>query len=119
MNELKNFFDNVDLSEWKKKKEILKNFSEKGISIDERTFRNKVKEFNKMFYNHETENFIAHSSNGYKMTTNVEEIKDSIKDNRKRALDMLYEEARIKKAIGENYNMKLEISEKGFIITEV
>lgn len=118
MNELKDFFDIVDLSDWKKKNTILQTFSNKNISIDERTFRNKVKDFNKMFYNHETKYFIAHSNKGYKMTTNVEEIKESIKDNHKRALDMLYEEAKIKKAIGENYNLKIVIKNDSFIVVE-
>lgn len=118
MNELKDFFDIVKLTDWKNKKNILQSFEDKGISVDERTFRNKVKDFNKMFYNHETKYFIAHSNKGYKMTTNVEEIKESIKDNHKRALDMLYEEAKIKKAIGENYNMKVIVQNGSFMVVE-
>lgn len=109
----------IDLSSWKTKRQIIFKLASQGIYIDERTWRLEVEKHNKKFYNHEVNTFIAHSSKGYKLTSDVEEIKDSIKDLRKRALDMLYKEAKIKKAIGENYNMKLVINKDGFIVTEV
>lgn len=109
----------IDLSEWKHKQEIIKELSEQEICINERTLRQEIKRYNQKFYNHEVSDFIAHSSKGYKLTSNSEEILESIKDNHKRALDMLYEEAKVKKAIGQNYNMKIIIDENGFAVVEV
>lgn len=110
----------VDLTNWKTKKEIIKDLFMQNFLVDERTLRKEIKKHNQAFYNHETNEFIVHSNTkGYKLTTDVEEIKESIKDNRKRALNLLYEESRIKKAIGENYNMQLMIKDDEFIFTEI
>lgn len=110
--------DYVDLNDWKTKKEIIRGLFLNNFQIDERTWRRIVKEHNQKFYNHELDTFIAHSNKGYKLTKNVEEIKESIKDNHKRALDMLYEEAQIKRAIGENYNMKVIVQNGAFMVVE-
>ena len=108
----------IDLSEWKRKNQCLKELALNGIYIDERRFRALIKKQNQLFFNHEIDIFIAHSSKGYKATKDEKEILNSIADNRKRALNMLYEESKIKKALGENYNLHLTIRNGEFICTE-
>lgn len=109
----------VDLTNWKHKNEIIKDLFMQNFLVDERELRREIKKYNAKFYNHEIDTFIVHSnSKGYKLTKDVEEIKESIKDNRKRALNMLYEESRVKKALGENYNLQLLIKDNEFVVTE-
>ena len=108
----------VDLSDWKKKQEIIKELKQQDLIIDERKFRAIVKHHNKSFYNHDTDIFIAHSCKGYKATKSEEEIRDSIADNRKRALNMLYEESQVKRALGENINFNLKITNDGMYYTD-
>lgn len=110
--------DYVNISDWKTKKEIIKELFLNNFQIDERTWRRIVKEHNQKFFNHEVDDFIAHSSKGYKRTSNTEEILLSINDNRKRALDMLYEESKVRKAIGENCNLSLYITNDEFQVIE-
>ena len=109
----------IDLNEWKHKKECLKELKSKGVSVKERNFRMMIKKQNQLFFNHEIDTFIAHSALGYKATKDHNEILASIADNRKRALNMLYEESRVKKALGENCNLRLVINDDGFIYTEI
>ena len=108
----------IDLSNWKTKGEILRELKNGGIVIDERNLRQKIEAHNKLYYNHESDNYIVHSSKGYKVTTDKDEILDSLKDMRKRALNMLYKEAKTKKALGENMNFKLTINDNAFIYLE-
>ena len=70
----------IDLSDWKTKKQILSELKHGGIIIDERRLRKLVELQNKLFYNHESDIFIAHSSKGYKATKDYEEINNSLKD---------------------------------------
>lgn len=109
----------VDLTNWKHKDVIIKELFMQNFLVSERELRREIKKYNARFYNHEIDTFIVHSnSKGYKLTKDVEEIKESIKDNRKRALNMLYEESKIRKAIGENYNLQLIIKDNEFIAIE-
>ena len=110
--------ENVNLGDWLKKGEILRMFELRGIKVNERTFRKMVKEHNKRFMNHEVDYFIAHSNKGYKATKDHDEILRSCRDKRKRALDMLYENARVLKALNENYNLKLVIDKNGIMVVE-
>lgn len=71
----------IDLSSWKTKRQIIFKLASQGIYIDERTWRLEVEKHNRKFYNHEVNTFIAHSSKGYKLTSDVEEIKDSHKEH--------------------------------------
>lgn len=108
----------TDLSNWKTKREIISELISNGVLLDERSWRNLVKESNKNFYEHEIDYFVAHSSKGYKITRDTEEILRSVKDNDKRALNMLCDNAKIKKAIGENCNLRLKITNDSFVFTE-
>ncbi len=108
----------INLGDWLKKSEILTMFELRGKKVDERTFRKMVKEHNKRFMNHEEEYFIAHSNKGYKATKDHDEILRSCRDKRKRALDMLTENARVLKALNENYNLRLIIDDNGIMVVE-
>ena len=99
-------YEMIDMSDWRTKTDILQELKIKGLEMDERYFRQVVEKHNKLFYNHEINVFIAHSSKGYKATTDEDEIRMSAYDYRKRAMD------RICKAIGENVNMKLELDDE-------
>ncbi len=105
-------YEMIDMSDWRTKTDILQELKIKGLEMDERYFRQVVEKHNKLFYNHEINVFIAHSSKGYKATTDEDEIRMSAYDYRKRAMDQLVKYSRICKAIGENVNMKLELDDE-------
>jgi len=105
----------INLSDWKTKKVILKELEDQGLKLNERQFRKMIKANNRLFYEHDTEMFIVHGNRGYKATKDYEEILKSLADNKKRALNMLYEEKRVKKALEENNNLTLNISKEEMI----
>lgn len=111
-------WDLIDLSEWKKKSQILEELETGGIKIDERRLRKLIELQNNLYCEHETKNFIVHSSKGYKVTTDREEILKSVADNHKRAINLLYKESKTKKALGENMNFNLVINNNEFMYTE-
>ena len=111
-------YDIVDMTYWRTKTDILKELKSKGVEINERSFRKFVENINKLYTNHEINEFIAHSNKGYKVTTNYEEIKSSAFDHRKRGLDQLVKSSNILKALGENCNLKLSIKNGELIYTE-
>lgn len=78
----------LSLNDYKKKDEILKELRIK-CDISERKFRALVAQNNKLFGEGKVDYYIAHSSKGYKLTFNWDEMKKSIADNRKRAITML------------------------------
>jgi len=99
----------VDLTEWKTKDQILTELRIDFPNLSEREWRKIVKRQNERYNQHESETFIAHSNKGYKIATNEEEIKRSLKDNKKRAIDLLISYGKGMKAIGENANLKIII----------
>lgn len=102
-------YDLIDLSDWKKKTQILKELKEAGVPMTERGFRKNVETNNKMYEEHITPMFIAHSNNGYIATQDREIIINSLRDNRKRAMTMINGINKTLKAIGENNNFSLEM----------
>lgn len=111
-------FLGVDISEWKTKNEIIDEITLNGGYINERSFRNMVKEKNKDFIDGLSEYFIAHSDKGYKITTDTDEIIKSIKDKEKRAFDMLVENARVRKRLNLRNNIQIQISDSGVMYLE-
>ena len=103
--------DYIDLSEWKKKKEIIEEAEAKGITIDERAWRKYVENYNKKYIAHEQVDFIVHSNKGYKLTSDKQEIIKSLKDNRKRSLNMLWKESQALRAMGEKDNLRMDLEE--------
>lgn len=102
-------YDLIDLSEWKKKNQILRELRESGMIIGERAFRKRVELNNKLFEEHITPKYIAHSQKGYIATNDRNIIIESLKDNNKRAITMLKSNNKIFKALGEDINMNLEM----------
>lgn len=103
-----NVLDAVELSEWKTRKIILKELKSNGISMSGRRWRSFVENYNKQFINGDGELFIAHSSKGYKLTTELEEIKNSAKEFKKRATNMNEKYLGIMEAVENRMNMKME-----------
>lgn len=104
--------EELDFDKYKHKKEIINSLKSKDVYIDEREFRKRLQINNKMFSEGKVDFYIAHSCKGYKKTFNWEEIKKSIRDNRKRAITMLIECDRAEKQFQRRNNMRLELEEK-------
>ena len=102
-------YDLVDLSDWKKKKEILIELQLKGYPLGEREFRKRVEINNQLYAEHLANYFIAHSTKGYLATNDSELIKASLNDNKKRAMTQLKIIKDTYKALGENINFSLEM----------
>lgn len=111
-------FELLDLKEWKKKKDILKELKNNGVRMSERAWRKSVELHNKRYFEHQTDKFLAHSVKGYKLTDNKDEIINSAKDYRKRAMDLLVKYSKTLKAMGENDNVRFEIKNGSFIMAE-
>lgn len=101
--------DFIDLSNWKKKPQILKELKENGYPIKDRDFRKRVELHNKLYEEHIVNTFIAHSCKGYIATTDKNIIIASLRDNEKRAITMLKATSKTLKALGENANYNFEI----------
>lgn len=104
-----NILDAVELSEWKTRKIILKELKSNGISMSGRSWRSFVERYNKQFINEDNEYFIAHSSKGYKLTNELEEIISSAKELKKRAVDMNKKCSGIMGAVEKRMNIKMEL----------
>lgn len=111
-------FELLDLKEWKKKKDILKELKKNGVRMSERAFRKAVELHNKKYFAHETDKYLAHSVKGYKLTDNKEEIIASAKDYRTRAFNQLVKASKTLKAMGENDNIRLEIKDGEFVVAQ-
>lgn len=111
-------YELVDMTEWKTKKEILKELKDIGIEMNERYFRQVIENVNKLYSSHEIDKFIVHSNKGYKVSQNEEEIIASARDFRKRGLDQLVKSSKILRALGENSNLRLIIEDGQMICTE-
>ena len=106
------------LLEWTKKKDILKILKSEGVTMDERTFRKMVEIHNQSYFEHKTDNYLDHSSRGYKLTSNKDEIIASAKDYRTRAFNQLVKASKTLKAMGENDNIRLEVKNGEFIVAQ-
>lgn len=102
----------LSLTEWKKKREILSELKNKEIEMSEREFRKLVQINNKRYGNGYSNYYIAHSCRGYKLTTNWDEIKQSIVDKRKRAITMLVECNNAEKQFQRRNNLMMELDDK-------
>ena len=102
---LENILEVLSLTEWKKKREILKQLE---FEMSERSFRKLVEQNNKLFGQGKVDYYIAHSCRGYKKTFNWEEMQKSIADNRKRAITMLIDCSKVEKAFQSRNQVKME-----------
>ena len=92
--------DLIDLTTWKTKKQI---------NNELRTFRKNVEEHNDLYFAHQKQFYVAHSSKGYKLTQDAEEIRNSLRDSLKRGIDQLSKYHKGIKALGENANFSLRV----------
>ena len=95
-------------NEWKTKKKLLQEMKNDDIILDERVFRKLVEKQNELYANHLSDKFVLHSSKGYKLASCPEEIMESIKDNHKRAMNLLQKASHIKRALIENGNVNFD-----------
>lgn len=102
---LENILEVLSLTQWKKKRDILKQLD---FEISERSFRKLVEQNNKLFGQGKVDYYIAHSCRGYKKTFNWEEMQKSIADNRKRAITMLVDCSKAEKAFQNRNQVKME-----------
>ena len=101
----------VDLSNWKKKKDILVEAAANGVPMDERAWRLYVEKHNMRYWIHEEDEYIVHSNKGYKLTSDKQEIRESIEDNKKRGLNLLWKHSQTMKALGEVDNLRMDLEE--------
>lgn len=107
--------DKIDLTDWKKKKDILKELERNGIGTDERTWRYYVEAYNKKYCVHEHDTYIVHSNKGYKLTSDRDEIIASIEDGKKRGLNLLWKHSQAMKALGQKDNIKMDLEKMGVL----
>ncbi len=102
--------DKVDLTNWKKQKEILLELHrEHGINISSRTWRIQVEKWNKRFANGDVDFYITHSNlKGYKATRDYSEAKEGRDDYLKRAFDMLKKARECDKSFNQLNNFKID-----------
>lgn len=93
-------------NEWQTKATLLQKMKNDDIILNERTLRLKIEQVNNEYINHNSDTFIVHSSKGYKIACSDEDIIESMKENHKRAMNLLSKESKIKKALEENRNIK-------------
>ena len=98
----------VNLKEWKTKKTILKELKDHDIKIDERAWRIFVEKHNKRFYEGLEDEYIVHSSRGYKLTKDTREINAALEDYKKRALNMLKKVSEGQKGLRDQMNAKFD-----------
>lgn len=108
--------DKIDLSDWKKQKEILLELHrEWGINISSREWRTQIEKWNKRFVNGEVDYYITHSnSKGFKATDDYQEAKIAVNDYLKRAYNMINKARNCDKAFGHLNNYQIDF-EKGEI----
>ena len=112
-------FEMINLFDWKKKKDILKELKANGVFIHERMWRKTVEKHNNLYFEHKTDYFLAHSNKGYKLTKDEQEIRESAKDFRKRGIDQLMKSSKTLKALNENANFRLEIKDGKMYYSEI
>lgn len=107
----------IDLTDWKKQKEILTELHrEYGIDIDSREWRIAVEKHNKNFANGKVEFYITHSnSKGFKATKDYQEAKIAVNDYKKRAFNMLKKARDCNRAFEVVDNFKIDF-ERGEIM---
>lgn len=94
-------------SEWTTRAEIIYRLSLLGVKMNERGFRKWVEEWNRKYCDQIVDVYIAHGPYGYKVTADVDEIKASVADLKRRALDMMKKYGDTRKALGKRLQTKL------------
>lgn len=105
--------DLIDLSKWKKQKDIIIELHrECGINISPREWRKQVECWNERFANGEVDFYITHSNHlGFKATRDYQEAKIARNDYLKRARNMIAKAKACDKAFSVIDNIQFEFSE--------
>ncbi|MCI6753795.1 hypothetical protein [Galactobacillus timonensis] len=90
----------LNLTRWKKRKDILRELNGGGAGISDRAFRKWVEDFNKTYDGRKQPEYIVHGPKGYKITQDRTEIKKSIADNDRRAITILRQTRRVRRFLG-------------------
>ena len=92
-------FYGVTMKEWRKKPELLSAIRLKGLQLDDRELRKRIADFNRAYDGKENRMYIVHSVKGYKMTSDADEIKESVEENERRAVTMLKQGKKVKRIL--------------------
>lgn len=104
----------VNLTDWKKQKEIIDELYQNGIVTTSRSWRIAVEKWNKKFTDGEVDYYITHSNaKGFKATKDYQEAKIGRDDYIKRAIDMLKKSRACDKAfrVKDNFKYNYETGE--------
>ncbi|MGJ0961695.1 hypothetical protein ACR75P_08420 [Faecalicoccus pleomorphus] len=107
---MRNEIYKVDLTDWKKRQEIMLDLLHQGIVINDREIRTWAEEQNEDWYKGTSEFYIAHSQNGYKQTTDRNEILDSAKDLKKKGINMLQKYWKVVRKLNKDHEREVYIS---------
>ena len=107
---MRNEIYKVDLTNWKKRQEIMLDLLHQGIVINDREIRTWAEEQNEDWYKGASEFYIAHSQNGYKQTTDRNEILDSAKDLKKKGINMLQKYWKVVRKLNKDHEREVYIS---------
>ena len=102
---IKEIFTNFADNKWRTKKELIAHAKDMGIKISERELRRKIERFNRNYQI--TELYVVHGNKGYKLTTDKNEIRSSIKDLKTRAVNMFSKYHDTRKILGERDTVTL------------
>jgi len=89
--------ENLSISTWKHRKDLLNDLKEIGVKTTPRQIRFMIQKNNRDYANGISDYVIVHGIRGYKKTNNWNEIEPSIADQRRKALTMLVETLKIEK----------------------
>lgn len=107
---MRNEIYKVDLTDWKKRQEIMLDLLHQGIVINDREIRTWAEEQNEDWYKGASKFYIAHSPNGYKQTTDRNEILDSAKDLKKKGINMLQKYWKVVRKLNKDHEREVYIS---------
>ena len=101
--------DYLSFTEWKTKKQILTEMENNDFLMNERELRKSFENNNKRYAEGQVDFYIIHSIKGYKKTFNHDEIRNSITNNRKRAITMLIQANKTEKQMLRNMHIKMTL----------
>lgn len=100
----------IELHTWKKRPEIMLDLLQQGIQCSDRDIRRWAEEQNEKWCSGESEYYIAHSNQGYKQTTDRNEIIESALDLKKKALNMFKKYWAVEKRINAEHEQEIYLS---------
>lgn len=101
----------VDLSDWKKQKDILDELYKKyNINISSRKWRSEVEKWNKKWGSGEVDYCITHSASlGFKATTEYSDVIIGVNDYNSRIKKMYFSKKNMIQGLEKNKNLKIDL----------